>query len=541
MTTSVESSAPLPKGANLARAIALFHQGRYDRMEAEARAELARDPDDPEALTWLGLALFKLQREEEALAVLADAIRLKPDHADAHYVRARVLWWRSTIKWLAAGVMATYGESLAQQAREMAQQCEEALAEAMRLNPDSTEYLEFLASLRREQGRFDEGLATAERGLVLDPQHAGCLTNRALLLAKLGRLDEARRAFEMALERAPESADLHLEFGKLLLDMDAHGRALEHLREALRLNPSREAEVRPLIAEAMKRHSLLYDWIGKSSNLVWVMSGTVGLLIAALVFTRDSEWILFKILNEELLPGVGYILLFFGLLLAIDPVHSLYLCGTPSGRLMLSETERRQAYAVAVCLAVALIAGVGFLLASFDLLSGITGWAHLFLFALFWISPIVLSLTLYPPSLRRFALACVGLSVVLVGLYLLWCFFGTPALLEGWYGGAVVLLGGGYFLLLVPNLLSRSASEFSSWRPRPRQRAVLVVWSITILLWFLVVAFWFAAYFFLENAPLFYAIRGWSKYAAVPWVVVLVFEERLLAWLAARFGEKPAS
>jgi tetratricopeptide (TPR) repeat protein len=540
MSTPVESSAPLPKGANLARAIALFHQGRYDRMEAEARAELARDPDDHEALTWLGLALFKLQREEEALAVLADAIRLRPDHADAHYVRARVLWHKSVGKRLMAAMLSMFGESLSTESRALEQQCEEALAEALRLNPGFTEYHDFLADIRREQGRFDEGLAAAERGLALDPNHVNCLFNRAMLLEKLGRLDEAREAFEATLARAPEYPAVHLEFGKLLLRMDAPGRALEHLRESLRLHPNLEGDVRPLITEAMKRHSALYDWLAKNISSPWVVGCFVAVLLAASWFGRGVSFPPLEVINNDLVPGMGYVLLFLSFMTAIDPLYSLRLCRTSFGRLMLSDTERHQAYALAVCLGVALIAAVWFLAAYFGLNSGQYTSAYLFLFTLFWIDPVLQSFSLYPRSLQRIATACTALSIGLVAVYLGWRYFSTQEVRETWYAHALILVAAGFYLLLVPFILSRSASEFSFWRPRARRRAVLTFWCMLLVTWFLVVAGCFGAHF--SGAyDMFSAIRQVAMVPAIAFGVALYFETALIDWLAFRFGEKPAT
>jgi tetratricopeptide (TPR) repeat protein len=529
-----DSPTPLPKGANLARAIALFHQGRFDRMEVEARAELARDPDSHEALTWLGLALLKLDKEEEALQVLADAIRLRPDYADAHYVRARVLWRQTERKRIMTALFSMIFESDKKEHAALQEQTEAALAEAIRLDPNSTEYLDFLADMRREQGRYEEGLAAADRGLALDPQHVGCLHNRAMLLDKLGRLAEARQAFSAALVRAPESPGLHYEFGKLLLNLDAPGLALEHLREALRLHPNLEGEVRPLIAEAMKRHSPLYDWLGKHITSPWVLGGFVGLLLAVAYFSRDLQWPPLEILQQHLVPGMGFILLFLSFLSAIDPLHNLSLCRTPFGWLMLSPTERRQAYAVATCVVVALIGAVWFAF------SGKYTPAYLCLFALFWIDPVAQCFTLYPRSLQRIATVCTILSILFIAGHLIWRWFSPEEVWKAWFPYGMALAGVGFFLLFIPFILSRSASEFSFWRPRSRRWAVLVFWSLLTLSWFLLVGGCFAAYL-AEDGSMFHAIRKLAMVSGVALGCILYFEKTLIDWLTVKFGGKPAT
>jgi tetratricopeptide (TPR) repeat protein len=544
------SSDPLPKGANLQRAIALYHQGRFDRMEAEARAELARDPDDHEALTWLGLALLRLDRDDEALRVLGDASRLRPDYADAHYVRARVLWRQSQSKRLLAAMLSSFGGSYRQAEQDTRAQAGAALAEAIRLNPNSTEYLDFLADIHREQGRHEEALAIAERGLALNPQHVGCLYNRALALERLDRLEEARQAYGMALGQSPESAGLHHEYGKLLLRLDAPGPAVEHLREALRLSPNLEADARPLIAEAMKRQSRVYDWLGKNINSPWLIVGFVALLAALMWLGTAVQWKPFEVIHRDLPTAIPYVLLFLSVMTGLNPLFNLSLCRREFGRLMLSATERRQAHAVLACLLVALAAALWYLCV--DKYTPIL----LCLFALFWIDPVAQSFDLYPRSLQRIAATCTALSILLVAGHLVWRWFAPDDTLKQWYYYLVQPLGAGFFLLLIPFILSRSSAEFSFWRPRARRRAVLVFWLLLILPWFVLVEGWFLAYLYLpdpatlESLPEealpaathgFHLLRQFSTYAGLVFGVALFLEKALIDWLSARFGGKPAS
>ncbi len=525
------SDSPLPKGAHLTRAIGLHRQGRYDRMEAELRAELASHPDDPETLTWLALALLHLSREEEALRVVSDAIRLRPDHADAHYVRARILNRQQARQRLVGAILGVIGSRSQPDSTDLADQTEAALAEAIRLDPTSPEYLDFLADLRREQGRLVEGLEAADRGLALNPQHVGCLYNRALLLDRLDRREEARTAFLAGLALAPEHAGLHRHLGELLLRMDAAGPAVEHLRESLRLQPDQEANIRPLIAEGLKRRSRVYAWFVDHLASPWLLVVLFSLPLAALYLGDDLGWRVTDIMRDLLIPAIGYLLLLFSALSAIDPLYHLWLARTPFGQLMLSAREIRQSSAVAACL-------VGFLLA--------VVWALLMpdkvtpvilaLFCLFWISPVAESFTLHPESLRRIASVCTILSIVLVLIHLTWRWFSPddPAHWRPLFPYLALPLGVGYFLVFVPFILSRSAGDFSFWRPRSRRRAVVVFWSLLLLCWFVLVAGSFGAFFVLPDGKTFHAIRQYAQLAGIAFGLVLYFETSLIDWLAKR-------
>src|SRR5262249_48358590 len=71
-----------PSGSDLGFNAALAYQyaGELALSEAEWRAVLKQNPDDPEALSSLGSTLADMQKFDEAVPVLAEAVNLKPDN-----------------------------------------------------------------------------------------------------------------------------------------------------------------------------------------------------------------------------------------------------------------------------------------------------------------------------------------------------------------------------------------------------------------------------------------------------------------------------
>ncbi len=78
-------------------------------------------------------------------------------------------------------------------------------------HPASGEALLDAASDAFEAGRMGDALARAEEALAADPRSVPALHYRAAALAELGRLEEAREAYERALELGKD--DLDLVFG----------------------------------------------------------------------------------------------------------------------------------------------------------------------------------------------------------------------------------------------------------------------------------------------------------------------------------------
>jgi tetratricopeptide (TPR) repeat protein len=68
---------PLPEATRL----------RYEQQLAEARAQLARSPESPDALIWVGRRLGYLGRQHEAIATFSEGVRRFPE--DARFLRHR--------------------------------------------------------------------------------------------------------------------------------------------------------------------------------------------------------------------------------------------------------------------------------------------------------------------------------------------------------------------------------------------------------------------------------------------------------------------
>jgi predicted Zn-dependent protease with MMP-like domain/Flp pilus assembly protein TadD len=77
--------------------------------------------------------------------------------------------------------------------------------------PDPADALVEAAAVAFEEGRPEEALARAEEALALRPRSVPALHYRAAALAELGRIEDAREAYERALERAKNDPELLLD------------------------------------------------------------------------------------------------------------------------------------------------------------------------------------------------------------------------------------------------------------------------------------------------------------------------------------------
>jgi hypothetical protein len=132
-----------------------------------------------------------------------------------------------------------------------------AVGESLRLDPENPAYFFLRGAMSADEHHWQEGLNDADAGLALDPEHEGCLNLKARCLVKLGRDSHAGVTLESALQRNPDNAHTHANQGWRLLEAGEHKRALEHFREALRLDPELDW-ARAGIVEAMKARHFIY-------------------------------------------------------------------------------------------------------------------------------------------------------------------------------------------------------------------------------------------------------------------------------------------
>lgn len=150
---------------------------------------------------------FELTTETEPLELVIDASRIIPkldpeERAHAHFERGIAAagenqWGRAVDELGAAARLAPdqtaywfeYGEALIRSGR--VEQGIEAVERAVDASPDATYYRAFLTRMYLSTERYDEALEHVSRLLEDRPGDFGYLSNRAVALTGLGRLDEA--------------------------------------------------------------------------------------------------------------------------------------------------------------------------------------------------------------------------------------------------------------------------------------------------------------------------------------------------------------
>jgi tetratricopeptide (TPR) repeat protein len=195
--------------------IALAQSGRAeDALKSLSRA-VGLEPSNAIIHTHYGNALTGLNRYPEAIEVYERAIRCDGQFADSHY--------NCGVAWMALG------------REDLALACYD---RAISLSPLYAQAHNNRGSILADRGEVDEALSAYERAIEANPRFADPWINRANLLRRLNRVQESLESAHQAIQTSPLSADAHNVRGAALADLGKFAEALDAYEQALALNPS---------------------------------------------------------------------------------------------------------------------------------------------------------------------------------------------------------------------------------------------------------------------------------------------------------------
>jgi protein O-GlcNAc transferase len=269
--------------AILEAAIRQHEAGDLQQAEGAYRQVLALQPEQPDALYFLGILCYQTGRLEEAAAHLAKAAQLRPDQAafqsnlGAVYqalgkLEAAIECYSRAVALQPDYLQALFNLGLCHFQLGQYDQAEEYYRRALALQPQDAQILTELAQIYRQKGwpataidHLEQALAlefTSERAQELaelcreagqlersvelyrqlleqDPQRPELHNGLGLTLAEQGKWEEAIAAFRRALELDPQRVEAHINLGTALLEQDQPEAAIEAYRAALALQPDR--------------------------------------------------------------------------------------------------------------------------------------------------------------------------------------------------------------------------------------------------------------------------------------------------------------
>jgi tetratricopeptide (TPR) repeat protein len=190
------------------------HAHIYHDVETVWRDTLTKNPRCWMAQDNLGVVLTQLGRTQEAKEHYEQALRIKPDFADAYNNLGTALYQTG--------------------------QFEEAIKQyqqALQLKPDYADAYNNLGTALRQTGKFEEAIEQYQQALRLTPDYAAAHCNLGNVLLQEGKISDAIGHYEQALRSKPDYADAHYNLANVLLQEGKISDAIGHYEQALRSKP----------------------------------------------------------------------------------------------------------------------------------------------------------------------------------------------------------------------------------------------------------------------------------------------------------------
>ena len=199
----------------------LIRTGNSAQAIPEIKQQITLSPRDDRLWALLGQAHFHVNQFAESITALREALRLKPDHA-AHCGDLGIA--------LRADGRVTEAEAL--------------LREAIRRDGANPLSRFALGNLFVSQRRHEEAISIFGSILTQNPGFFPAIENLASLFSDLGRLQDALKLIETALQRAPQDHRLYSMLAILLDKGGNQNAALDVTLKAIALDPPKTLDMR---------------------------------------------------------------------------------------------------------------------------------------------------------------------------------------------------------------------------------------------------------------------------------------------------------
>jgi tetratricopeptide (TPR) repeat protein len=201
----------------LAEARALLESGMLAKSEASLRTYLADHSASADAHFLLGEVLFREKKAQESLAEFSAGAKVRRPASDE-------------LKTVASDYVLLHDYSDA----------DKWFSAVTNESPKDANAWYLLGRTKYNEERYDEAVPIFERALALSPRNIEAENNLGLSWRALNKLDQAKAAFQMAIDwqhNSPIDAQPYLNLGTLLTERGELEKAIPNLVQAVALSP----------------------------------------------------------------------------------------------------------------------------------------------------------------------------------------------------------------------------------------------------------------------------------------------------------------
>ncbi len=230
-------------------AFGYYQAGDLQKAEEVYREILAQEPDNVDALHFLGILCYQKKNYDSAISYIKQALQINPGLEDAHYNLGIVLQDSGQLDEAIAQYQKAveinpnvaeiyYNLGFALQKKGNLDDAVIYYQKALQINRDFEDAYYNLGVIFQQKGLSDEAVTYYQRALLINPDLADVNNNLGLISQQRGKLDEAISYYILALETNPNLANAYSNLGNAFQEKGQPEQAIASFQKALDLNPN---------------------------------------------------------------------------------------------------------------------------------------------------------------------------------------------------------------------------------------------------------------------------------------------------------------
>ncbi len=208
-----------------------------------------------------GNVLQKQGKLEESIGLYQQALRFKPDFADAYYNMGSVLQRQGNLEEAIKSYQQVlkFKPSLAQVYNQLGKifqeqgkfdQSTQFYTQALKVNPNFADAYNNFGNLLKEQGKFSQAIQLYQKAIHIQPNLTEAYSNLGNVFKEQNKLKEAVDYYQKAININPNLAEVYHNLGSTLRRQGKVEESIESYQHALQLNPEfSEAELGVCISQ----------------------------------------------------------------------------------------------------------------------------------------------------------------------------------------------------------------------------------------------------------------------------------------------------
>jgi hypothetical protein len=233
----------------LDKALALLQQGLPDQARDIYEKLLAVEPDNFEALHFLGIIAYQAHFFQQALDLINRAIAICPNNPVYYSHRGLVLHELKQFEAAldsydqAVAIKPDFADAWSNRGLELHEfkQFDAALesySQAIAIKHDFPEAWYNRGNTLMELKRLASAIDSYDKAITLNPSYVEAFSNRGLALQELKQFDAALASFDQAISINPNYADAYLNRGSTLQELKQFDAALYNYDQAIAIQPA---------------------------------------------------------------------------------------------------------------------------------------------------------------------------------------------------------------------------------------------------------------------------------------------------------------